>query len=156
MTPFLALITPLSAGEPTHPIAPGGGPSTGPGFPTHPIAPGGPPPGIWPSPGYPAHPIAPGGPPPGIWPSPGYPSHPIAGPPPGIWPSPGYPSHPIAPGGGPSQGPGFPTNPIVLPPDLPETLPPPDERPIDWKVGWLPTTGWVVIGVPTVPVPTPS
>jgi hypothetical protein len=62
------------------------------------------PPGIWPSPGYPSHPIAPGGPPP------------VAG-----WTPPGYqPSHPIAPGGQPpypSTGPGFPTNPIVIPPD---------------------------------------
>jgi hypothetical protein len=177
---FLALITPLSStGEPTHPIynPPGIWPS--PGVPTHPIAPGGPPPQIWPSPGYPSHPIA--GPPPGIWPSPGHPAHPIApgGPPPGIWPSPGYPSHPIAPGGpppgfwggvappyvdigGPGQqpgiwpSPGVPTHPIVLPPDLPPTLPDPDNRPIDWKTVWSPSTGWVVVGVPSGPSPTPS
>ena len=49
-----------------------------------------------------------------------------------------------------------PEHPIVLPPDLPPTLPPPDERPIDWKVAWTPVTGWVVIGVPTGPHPTPS
>jgi hypothetical protein len=49
----------------------------------------------------------------------GTPEHPIAGPPPGIWPSPGHPAHPISPGGGPSQGPGFPTFPIVIPPGFP-------------------------------------
>ena len=86
----------------------------------------------------------PGGPPPEIWPSPGHPAHPIApgGPPPGLWP--------------PGSGIDMPTHPIELPPNLPPTLPPPDERPIDWKVGWTPATGWVVIGVPTGAVPTPS
>jgi hypothetical protein len=119
-----------------------GGPPLGiwpsPGVPTHPIAPGGPPPGIWPSPGHPAHPIAPGGPPPEIWPSPGHPAHPIYWPP-SIWPSPGVPTHPI-----------------VLPPELPPTLPDPDNRPIDWHTGWSPSTGWVVVGVPQGPTPTPS
>jgi hypothetical protein len=151
MASFLAMITPLSSGN-------------------------GQPPTIWPSPGVPTHPIAPGGPPPGYWggvappyvdiglpgpqpPSGAHPSHPIwrpdlgfwggyrppyvdIGPPgqqPGIWPSPGVPTHPI-----------------VLPPDLPPTLPPPDSRPIDWKTVWSPTTGWVVVGVPTGPTPTPS
>jgi hypothetical protein len=181
MQPFLALITPVGGDGmapqpplgiwggaplpwPGHPIAPGGPPPgiwPSPGYPAHPIAPGGPPPGIWPSPGYPAHPIAPGGPPPGIWPSPGVPTHPIApgGPPPGIWPSPGVPTHPIAPGG---QPPGiwgggnepFPTPPIFIPPGLPPVEQP--EGPIDWHTAWSPNTGWIVVGVPNVPVPTPS
>jgi len=167
MQPFLALITPVSGGEPTHPIAPGGSPGIPthpiyyPGAPTHPIAPGGPPlgiwggpfdpprvwggappyvdigfpgqqPGIWPSPGplpHPSHPIAPGGPPPGIWGGPWYP--------PVIWPGPGpLPGveHPIAPGG-----------------------PEGDRTPVvEWKTAWSPSTGWIVVGVPTVPVPTPS
>jgi hypothetical protein len=83
----------------------------------------------------------PGGPPLGFWGGrpPEYVD--IGGPPPqpGIWPSPGVPTHPI-----------------VLPPDLPPTLPPPDDRPIEWKAAWTPTTGWVVVGVPQGPVPTPS
>ena len=44
-----------------------------------------------------------------------------------------------------------PTHPIVLPP--PGEVP---EGPIDWKAAWTPTTGWIVIGVPTGPHVTPS
>jgi hypothetical protein len=120
----------------------GGGPMPGGPFPAHPIAPGGPPPTIWPSPGHPAHPIAPGGPPLGFWGGTAPPYVDIGGPPQqgtGIWPSPGVPTHPI-----------------VLPPDLPPTMPDPDNRPIEWKTGWTPATGWVVVGVPSGPAPTPS
>jgi hypothetical protein len=94
---------------------------------------------IWPDPGKPTHPIVIPIPP-EIWPSPGVPTHPIvlpppdAGQPPSIWPSPGFPAHPI-----------------VIPPVDPER-----EKLIDWKVVWSPPSGWVVIGVPNVPVPTPS
>lgn len=197
MTTFLALITPLDSGlgtwggvappMPSHPIAPGGGGGVGiwpsPGHPAHPIAPGGSPPGIWPSPGVPTHPIAPGGPPLGIWG--GAPPYPDQGLPPsgvGIWPSPGHPAHPIAPGGqppGPSQGPGFPTPPIYLPPGTlpghpehpifippsvnipnfpthPIVLPPPgsgDKPQVlenwDVKTAWSPQSGWVVAIVPS-------
>jgi hypothetical protein len=171
---FLALITPLSSGgEPTHPIYNPPYPSQGPGFPTNPIAPGGPPLGFWggTAPPWVSHPIAPGGPPPQIWPSPGVPTHPIYNPP---YPSqgPGFPTHPIAPGGpglgfwggtppnyvdigGPGPQP-RPEHPIVLPPDLPPTLPPPDSRPVEWKVLWSPSSGWVVVGRPQGPMPTPS
>jgi hypothetical protein len=100
---YLAMIVPLSGGEPTHPIAPGGGPSTGPGFPTHPIAPGGRRPGVaeparrhlaepawrWRTPDQ-GLPRAPGRPDQGL---PGYPGGPSQGP--------GFPTHPIAPGGQP-------------------------------------------------------
>jgi hypothetical protein len=55
--------------------------------------------------------------------------------PPEIWPKPGVPAHPI-----------------VIPPEEPTD----PERPIDWYVGWTEDTGWVVVGVPNVPVPTPS
>jgi hypothetical protein len=130
---------------------------------------GGPPPqpGVWPGPGYPTHPIAPGGQPPGIWggtppnypdiggPPPPTPSHPIApgGAPPVIWPPDGTPTHPIAPGG---------TPPLEIWGGAP--LPHPDQGlpegervpKVEWKTAWSPTTGWVVVGVPTVPVPTPS
>jgi hypothetical protein len=84
-------------------------------------------------------------PPLSIWPSPGVPTHPIApgGPPPTIWPNP-------------PEGSVLPEHPIVLPPDLPPTMPPPDQRPIEWKTGWTQETGWVVVGVPTGPTPTPS
>jgi hypothetical protein len=135
--------------------------------------PGGPPLGIWPNPPegqapIPSHPIAPGGPPP-------YPSHPIYNPggppgssPPGFWGGgmgPGVkPQPPGSPGGSPpqiwpnppeGQAP-IPSHPIVLPPDLPPTMPPPDSRPIDWRTAWTPITGWVVIGMPSGPTPTPS
>jgi hypothetical protein len=169
-------------GFPTHPIAPGGPPPVvwpGPGVPTHPIYL---PPGVN-VPVFPTHPIALpptwGGQPPSIWPSPGVPTHPIYLPP-GIWPSPGVPTHPIAPGGPPpgywggaplpvptppiyyptpplypSQGPGFPTHPIVIPPEQPK---PPEGSggvpvtPIagvpvgDKFVGyWSPAYGWVLV-----------
>jgi hypothetical protein len=118
--------------------------------------PGGPPLGFWGgvAPPYPSHPIAPGGPPPQVWPGPGVPTHPIApgGPPPGYW---GGVAPPYVDIGGPAPQP-QPEHPIVLPPDLPPTMPPPDSRPIDWKVVWSPPTGWVVVGVPNGPVPTPS
>lgn len=100
-------------------------------YPSHPIAPGGPPLGIWggggvgnyPDAGFP-------GPQPG---GPVYPSHPIYRPDLGFWggSSPGvmpqphpdqglpgnqpYPSHPIYYPPFASQGPGFPTPPIVIP-----------------------------------------
>jgi hypothetical protein len=89
------------------------------GHPEHPIAPGGPPPVVgWTPPGYhPAHPIAPGGPPLGIWgggnvPMPNPPIYIPITPPPesGL-----APTHPIYIPVYPSQGPGFPTNPIVVP-----------------------------------------
>lgn len=132
----------------------GGGPLPG--------GPGGPPPQIWPEPkppyidiGFPG-PQPPGTPPLGIWggsgvgdyidaglpapqPPPGSPpprpTHPIYYPP-VIWPPEGPLvgiEHPIAPGGEPPQPPK-----------------------VEWKTAWSPTTGWVVVGVPTGPVPTPS
>jgi hypothetical protein len=178
MTGFLAYIMPVQGGPvdpgfgvpgwPAHPIAPGGRPpsiSGGPGslppWVMPPIAPGGPPPGIWPSPGHPAHPIAPGGAPPGIWggtppnyvdiggpgPQP-HPEHPIVlppgtpKPPLGIW------SEPIIPpgiwGGPPLQIWGDP----ILPAEPPKI--------IDWHAAWTPSTGWIVVGIPNVPAPTPS
>jgi hypothetical protein len=184
MQPFLAMIVPVGAGEPTHPIAPGGPPPgiwPSPGHPAHPIAPGGAPPGfwggvappypdqglpgappgIWPSPGYPAHPIAPGGPPPGIWGDINLPAHPIVlppgteKPPPGIWHDIVFPSHPIAPGGSPPPlgfwG-GVPPLQIWGDPILPAEKP----KIIDWYAGWSERTGWVLVGIPNVPAPTPS
>lgn len=121
-------------GFPTHPIAPGGQPPGiwgGGGVGNYPDAgfpgpqPGGPV-GIWPSPGYPdqglpgpqphpSHPIAPGGRPPGIWGGGGVGNYPDAGFP---GPQPGWGARPTPPIYYPptaGQGPGFPTNPIVLP-----------------------------------------
>jgi hypothetical protein len=85
-------------------------------------------------PGHPEHPI-----PPTVWPTPptggsplppwwpGHPEHPI---PPVVWPTP-----PIQPPGG------------GTPPQGPQ---------IEWKVAWSPTTGWIVVGIPSGEHPTPS
>jgi hypothetical protein len=102
---------------------------------------------------------------------PGRPGHPSTGP---VWPSrpvdPGYgvdiggghPAHPIAP---PTSGPGSPSNPIVLPPEMwppPGVVAPPiqvrpDAPPL--YVLWVPGHGFKVVyiqGPPTqLPSPTP-
>jgi hypothetical protein len=72
-------------------------------------------------------------------------------PPPGIW------SEPILP----PPAPGVPAHPIALPPLQiwgDPIYPPSPERPkiIDWYAAWSENTGWVVVGVPNVPAPTPS
>lgn len=149
-------------------------PSQGPGFPTNPIAGPGRPPwwGMAQDPGYgissdrPTHPIYY---PPYPSQGPGFPTNPIAGPgrPPwwGMAQDPGY-GRPVGPGGGPPlviwgpPGP-WPTPPIALPPNLPPSLPPAQGSggqpvPVEWKTGWSEQTGWVVVGVPTGVVPTPS
>lgn len=180
MQPFLALITPVGDGGGTQP--PSGGPpypSTGPGFPTNPIAkpPWGwgsdnPPPGWYP---HPSHPIwypglgiwggrppnyvdiggpGPQPPPLGIWggsgvgdyidagfpgPQPGKPPQIWGGPyfPPVIWPGPGPLPYP-------DQG-------------LPGAQPEGDRKPlVEWKTAWSPSTGWIVVGVPTGEHVTPS
>ena len=182
MQPFLAMIMPVGGGGPVDPgyNPPGvGGPGSrppSPGVPTHPIyTPPQPPLGIWGGPWQPPYvdaglpPFAtqlPTIPPGGAWPSggrpvdPGYgvdigtgpvhPAHPIYIPAPPTEP----PSPPLQIWGGPYFPP-EPTHPIELPPEVapPET---PDGRPIEWKVAWTPTTGWIVVGIPTGPVPTPS
>jgi hypothetical protein len=80
-------------------------------------------------PGHPEHPIV-------LPPIDAHPEHPIVIPlPPEVWPSPGHPAHPI-----------------VIPPETP----PAGEPIIDWIVGWTEDTGWVVVGLPNVPAPTPS
>jgi hypothetical protein len=186
MSPFLALITPLSQppGEPSHPWIP----------------PSGQPPGYWGgvAPPLPTHPIAPGGPPPGYWGgvAPPYPDQGLPGQPPTIWPSPGHPTHPIAPGGlppgiwgggnvpmptppiylPPGTIPGLkPEHPIYIPPSIwpnpghpahPIVIPPPGsgEKPEvleNWDATtiWTPQSGWVVAIVPSEEhpgVPTPS
>jgi hypothetical protein len=176
--PFLALITPIG-GDAQPPLGIWGG-SNQP-FPTPPIymPPGGggggrPPLGIWGGGGVGNYPDAgfpgpqPGGPI-GIWGGGGvgpYPDHGLPG------PQPGGPTYP-------SQGPGFPTNPIVLPPppgtgegappiavqlpifpwtpshpiELPDIPTPPG---IEWKAAWTPQTGWVVVGLPSGEHVTPS
>ena len=160
--PILAYIIPLTGGGP---VDPGYGV---PGWPTHPIAPGGPGRPVDPSfgvPGWPAHPIAPGGPggkPPGIWGGGNepFPTPPIVlppgtvKPPPGIWHEIVFPSHPIAPGGQPTHpiAPGGPPLQIWGDPIIPAEPP----QIIDWHAGWSEETGWVLVGVPNVPAPTPS
>jgi hypothetical protein len=88
------------------------------------------------------------------------PSHPIVlppgteKPPPGVWGDIILPTHPMAPGGRPAH-------PIELPPLQiwgDPILPPDPERQkiIEWYAGWTLRTGWVVVGIPNVPAPTPS
>jgi hypothetical protein len=172
MQQFLALIIPVGNQGP-------GGPGGSPpyvdiGFPMpQPPFPGQQPP-------HPSHPIYnPGGPPgssppgywgggmgPGVKPQP-HPEHPIYFPPPGGQPPLGIWGPPTMPPGfwGGGMGPGVkpqphPEHPIVLPPNLPPEIPPPEGGgspiPIDWKTGWTAETGWVVVGIPTDPHPTPS
>lgn len=71
------------------------------------------------------------------------PAHPLPEPPegvpPGIW------------------DPNFPTPPIVIPPEQPPDGEKPEHEPIfEKRVGWSPTTGWVVVFVPQVPIVVPS
>jgi hypothetical protein len=127
MQPFLAMITPVSSAEP---------PPSG-AHPSHPIW--RPDLGFWGGYRPPYVDIGLPGPQP-------HPEHPIVIPPP-----PGSPigSPPIA-----VQLPVFPwtpSHPIELPPEVA----PPDPA-IEWKVVWTPTTGWVVVGVPSGAHPTPS
>lgn len=92
-----------------------------------------------------------GGSPPGIWGGgnvpmptppianvPGAPGYNPPGKPPGIWGGPidPYPGHPL--------------------PEPPGKPPEPIQPPIEWKVVWHPTEGWMVVGVPNVPHPSPS
>ena len=138
-------------GAPSHPIYNPPYPSTGPGFPTAPIAPGGPPPYPSTGPGFPTAPIAPGGPPLGIWGPITLPDQSLPGGQPG-------PSHPWVPGGNYPPvvwDPSRPTNPIANPGD--PNNPSGEQQPkVEWKAAWSPTTGWIVVGVPTGPTPTPS
>jgi hypothetical protein len=168
MKPFLAVISPMAApGKPGGPVDPGYGVDEGTGWlrPSHPIF----------------YPLPPGAP---VDPSYGIPidgPHPDQGLPgdqpkpdqglPGSQPKPDQglpgsqpkPSHPIVlpPNSG-GWGPVYiwgptdprPTPPIVLPPI--DSTPPSGVPKIEWKAMWTPTTGWVVVGVPTGPHPTPS
>jgi hypothetical protein len=176
MRPFLAYIMPVGDHSPVDPgyFPPGVGPGR-PGGPGSPGGPGGP--GRPGGPVYPSHPIANPWPPyvdagpPGPQPPSGsqpHPEHPIYFPPEGTEPPLGIWGPPDMPPGywGGGMGPGVkpqpkPEHPIVLPPDLPPTLPPAqggsgEPIPVDWKTGWTQETGWIVVGVPTEPHPTPS
>ncbi len=116
-----------------------------------------------------------GGSPPGFWgPTDPRPGNPIAN-------APGVGHHPSE-GDRPSQGPGFPTPPIVIPPQNPGEPPlviwgPGDPRPtppinlpgggnpppggdrvqlVEWHTAWSAETGWVVVGTPSGNHPAPS
>jgi hypothetical protein len=112
------------------PVDPGYGIDLGLGYlrPTHPIAPGGP----AGAPPHPAHPIV----------KPGEPTHPIQLPPAG----------PADPDWGIDQDIGY------LRPDntLPQPMPPAQVPNWEVKVAWTPTTGWIVVAVPTGEHVTPS
>jgi hypothetical protein len=169
MAQFLAMITTFDSGarpDNTLPVPPPGWDTfpkpmpRPPGVPTQPIY----------NPAYPDQGLP--QPPLGTWGgvAPPYPDQGLPGGQP--YPDQGLPGHqpypdqglPGGQGGRPSQpiyfppeitGPNDPrpTPPIALPPDLPEEIP---EGPIKWKVGWTPQTGWVVVGIPQFPMPTPS
>jgi hypothetical protein len=152
--PFLALITPLAAPEqPPQPPLGIWGPSDP--RPTLPIAGWDPGTGTFPKPQPPQPPLV-------IWgPGDPRPTLPIAGWDPGSGAFPKPPQPPLGTWGGAGQP--FPTNPIAEPPwgwgnKPPEITLPPETPigPVDWKCAWTPATGWVVIGIPTGPVPTPS
>jgi len=159
-TTYLALITPISSQAsfpkpqpPGTPGAPGPQPPTGPGGPVDPgygISIERPSHPIW----YPLPPGAPVDPEYGI-PEEGLPviDNTLPGSS-GGW-APVYIDNTL-PGGSSGIGGGAgetPTHPIVLP----EPLPPEGNRPaIEFKAAWTPTTGWIVIGVPTGEHPTPS
>jgi hypothetical protein len=152
--PFLALITPIgstseppSGGQPPRPWGPINYPDQGlpgpqPGQPPRPWGPIN-----YPDQGLPGNQPYPGQGLPGNQPYPDNslpgqqprPTHPIYYPP-VIW-DPSLPSNPIANPGDPNnpEGGGESQKPII-----------------EWKTAWSPSTGWIVVGVPTVPVPTPS
>lgn len=182
MTPFLALITPIGGGlggppgVPTHPWVPPYGPS-------HPIAPGGPPPRPWGPIEYPDQSL-PGNqpypdqglprPPLGTWGGVRPPYVDIGGPGPQPYPGQGLPGNQPYPDQGlPGQQP-RPTHPIFYPPVIwdpsrpsnPIVNPGDPDNPgagqggqlpqIEWKSAWSPSTGWIVVGVPTGEHVTPS
>jgi hypothetical protein len=78
------------------------------------------------------------------------PTHPIVTPPPVEPPT--EPPAPVDPTWGIDEDQGYvrPEHPIVLPP------PPKPELKWELHTAWTPTTGWVVVAVPTGNVPTPS
>lgn len=140
--PFIAMIVPL--GEPG-----GGGGGGGPSVP---------PLGIWGGGGVGNYPDAgfPGpqpGQPPRPWGPINYPDQGL----PGWQPQPGRPTHPIyyPPV---IWDPSRPTNPIVNPgdPNNPGQGQPGRGPQIEWKTAWSPSTGWIVVGVPTGEHVTPS
>lgn len=146
--PFLALITPIGSGA-SQPPGGGAPPQVNwPTFPTNPIAR---PPWGWGS----------GNPPPlGIWGGSGVGDYidagfpgPQPGKPPQIWGGPYWP--PVI------WDPSRPTNPITNPgdPNNPGAGQPGGEQQppkIEWKTAWSPSTGWIVVGVPTGEHVTPS
>jgi hypothetical protein len=186
MTPFLALITPVGDGGGSGPPlgiwggrpplyvdigGPGPQPDPGQGLPGNQPYPGQGLPGNQPYPGQglPGHQPYPGQGLPGNQP---YPDQSLPGQQPGIWgpifyPDQGLPQ-PGRPGGGrPSHpiyyppviwDPSRPSNPIVNPgdPDNPGAGQGGQGPQIEWKTAWSPTTGWVVVGVPTGEHVTPS
>jgi hypothetical protein len=160
--PFLALITPLSQNYPDNslpqpqppfpqqppPVDPGYGvPDYGWNRPTHPIY----------NPAHPDNSLPPigGTPPPRPQPQPPYPDNSL---PPHVdntLPQPPGSQGPIYIWGGGNK----PMPPIAFPPDT--ELPPAEggngeSVEVEWKIGWSEQTGWVVVGIPTEPIPTPS
>lgn len=131
MQPFLALITPLGGGGYPDQSLPGNQPRPDQSLPGN---------QPYPDQGLPGYQPRPDQSLPGNQP---YPDQGLPRPQPG-------PSHPIF---FPPE-PGHPAHPIELPPNLPPSTE--EGRPIEWKVGWTPSTGWVVVGIPTGPHPTPS
>jgi hypothetical protein len=167
MQPFLALITPVSSSEP-----PTGGPPPRPWGPINYPDQGLP----GPQPGQPPRPWGPINYPdqglPGNQP---YPDQGLPRPPLGIWGGGGVGNYPDAGFPGPQPGgpvrpthpiyyppiiwdPAYPSNPIANPgdPNHPEGGEEGRTPIIEWKTAWSPSTGWIVVGVPTIPHPVPS
>lgn len=155
--PFLALITPIGSGASQPP--------------------GGPPPRPWGPINYPDQGLP--QPPPGIWGGGGVGDYidagfpgPQPGQPPRPWGPINYPDQGLPGAQPPMSGGGRPTHPIYYPPVIwdpsrpsnPITNPgdpnnPGGQQPqpkIEWKTAWSPSTGWIVVGVPTGEHVTPS
>jgi len=157
--PFLALITPIGGSEP--PTSPPPRPWGPINYPDNSLP--GQPPRPWGPINYPDQGL------PGNQP---YPDQGLPGPgtpPLGIWGGGGVGNYPDAGFPAPQPGPGRPTHPIYYPPVIwdpsrpsnPITNPGDPNHPagtpiVEWKTAWSPSTGWIVVGIPQVPVPTPS
>ena len=137
--PFLALITPLAGGGASGPVDPGYSPPWARPGGGGPVDPGYSPPWARPGAPYPDNSLPGNQPYPDIG-LPGDQPHPDQGLP-GSQPRPWGPNDPR------------PTPPIYIGPPVPAPEPQPQ---IKWYAAWTPQHGWLTVGIPSGPAPTPS